>query len=347
VCDVLPERFPQPADSLPMMPLLRACVLPSSEYDVRRIEGIREAVVRLRGKSRSFYLASSVFPGRIRIDLTLLYSYCRLADDLIDNAESPKEALEWISKLKGHLGSAYRKGESQDAATGSIREFIRANDLPPSARTALELLPSHIVSKEPLYALLEGFRTDVGFSSSEKTPALPVIQEESDLELYASRVAGTIGEMCLDIVLHHSTGHVENEVRDRLYAAAREMGIALQYINIARDVAVDAAMGRAYLPASWLAEEGLTQETVLAVPRGPAVDRLRRRLLGKAFERYRASRGAMEMIPREGRAPMMAAVESYMEIGRVLAEGGLRVEGKATVPIGRRFRVVWKALVWG
>lgn len=72
VCDVFPEKFPQPADSLPVMPLLRACVLPSSEYDVGRIEGLREAATRLRGKSRSFYLASSVFPGRIRIDLTLL-----------------------------------------------------------------------------------------------------------------------------------------------------------------------------------------------------------------------------------------------------------------------------------
>jgi 15-cis-phytoene synthase/lycopene beta-cyclase len=72
VCDVFPKRFPQPADSLLMMPLLTACVLPSSEYDVRRIEGLREAAMRLRGKSRSFYLASSVFPGRIRMDLTLL-----------------------------------------------------------------------------------------------------------------------------------------------------------------------------------------------------------------------------------------------------------------------------------
>jgi 15-cis-phytoene synthase/lycopene beta-cyclase len=72
VCDAMPEVFPQPADSLPVLSLLKARVLPSSAYDMDRIAGIREAVARLQKKSRSFYIASSVFPGRMRIDLTLL-----------------------------------------------------------------------------------------------------------------------------------------------------------------------------------------------------------------------------------------------------------------------------------
>jgi len=332
VCDAFPNKFPQPSDTLPIMSLLEARVLPASQYDMKRITGIKEAVERLRKKSRSFYLASSVFPGRIRMDLTLLYSYCRLADDLIDNAESPKEALGWISKLKGHLDSVYCAPKAANA-----QDFVRAN-FPPSAHSALELLPSHIVSAEPLYALLEGFRTDVEFTTERESP----IREESDLQLYAARVASTIGEMCLNIVFHH-TGHKDD--RPLLYTAAKEMGIALQYVNIARDVAVDAAMGRVYLPQTWLEEEGLTAADVLAQPSGPKVERMRKRLLGKAFERYRSSRGSMDLIPGEAKGPMVVAVESYMEIGRVLAEGGLRVEGKATVPAWRRIGVVWKTLV--
>lgn len=72
VCDAFPELFPKPADSLPIMDLLRARVTPTSAYDMKRIVGIKEAVTRLQKKSRSFYIASSVFPGRLRIDLTLL-----------------------------------------------------------------------------------------------------------------------------------------------------------------------------------------------------------------------------------------------------------------------------------
>lgn len=164
-------------------------------------------------------------------------------------------------------------------------------------------------------------------------------------------MASTVGELCLDLVFHH-TGQRANSTL--LYSSAKEMGIALQYINIARDVSVDADIGRVYLPQTWLKEEGLTSADVLqrrddgtqlAAAAAAAIDRMRRRLLGKAFERYRCARPSMEMIPRQARGPMIVAVESYMEIGRVLAEGGLRVEGKATVPAWRRISVVWKTLV--
>jgi 15-cis-phytoene synthase / lycopene beta-cyclase len=73
VCELHPELFVESADSLPIVSLLRARILPSSRYDEQRILGLREAVTRLKRKSRSFFLASFVFPGRVRIDLTLLY----------------------------------------------------------------------------------------------------------------------------------------------------------------------------------------------------------------------------------------------------------------------------------
>lgn len=67
-----PLLFPL-APSLPSPSLLvRALLLPVSSYDDIRIEGLRDAITRLRQKSRSFYLASGVFQGRLRIDLVLL-----------------------------------------------------------------------------------------------------------------------------------------------------------------------------------------------------------------------------------------------------------------------------------
>jgi 15-cis-phytoene synthase/lycopene beta-cyclase len=123
------------------------------------------------------------------------------------------------------------------------------------------------------------------------------------------------------------------------------MGIALQYVNIARDVATDAAIGRVYLPTSWLEEEGLSPKQVIEKPTGAEIERLRTRLLGKAFIVYEEARGAMANLPPEARAPMRVAVESYMEIGRVLSEKGYKTKaGRATVPKLRRIRVAWKAL---
>lgn len=330
ICDVHPEKFLEPADSLPVLSLLKARVMSTSEYDMGRVRGIRDAVTRLRRKSRSFYIASSVFPGRLRIDLTLLYSYCRLVDDLVDES-SPQEAMDGLSKIREHLGLCYKGAERHE-----IVDFIRSN-FPPSAHSALILLPFEALSPDPLHALLDGFNTDLEFKTSSKSP----IQCESDLDLYAMRVAGTVGQLCLDLVFRHTTHECEKGL---LYAAAREMGIALQYVNIARDIAVDAELGRVYLPVSWLKEEGLTHDVVMESPRGEKIECMRRRLLGKAFERYRSSKELMQHIPQEARGAVTVAVESYMEIGRVLAEGGQREERKATVPGWRRATVVWKTL---
>ena len=67
-----PDLFPNvPEFPSPAM-LVQALLTSTSKYDTERITGIQQAVERLQKKSRSFYLASSIFPGRLRIDLILL-----------------------------------------------------------------------------------------------------------------------------------------------------------------------------------------------------------------------------------------------------------------------------------
>lgn len=123
------------------------------------------------------------------------------------------------------------------------------------------------------------------------------------------------------------------------------MGVALQYINIARDISVDAKIGRAYLPLTWLDEEGLTLEAVIKTPQGTRIEKLRSRLLDRAFEIYEEARGAIEDLPDEVRGAIRVAVESYMEIGRVLRQEDYEVKaGRVTVPKLKRVRVAWQAL---
>lgn len=70
---LFPDSPPLPSPSL----LMRSVLTPASKYDEARIIGLQEAVVRLKKKSRSFYLASSAFQGQIRSDLLLLYCMFR------------------------------------------------------------------------------------------------------------------------------------------------------------------------------------------------------------------------------------------------------------------------------
>ncbi|TDZ34148.1 Bifunctional lycopene cyclase/phytoene synthase [Colletotrichum spinosum] len=340
VCDAFPDKFDEPADALSMS-LLRARVLPSSKYDMRRILGLREADARLAKKSRSFRLASSVFPGRLRIDLTLLYSYCRLADDLVDDAKTSEEARVWISKLDRHLSLLYKDPDSTSALLASQ---YAAENFPASALSALDMLPSSKIPREPLAELLKGFEMDLEFSSKTFPIATP-----EDLELYAARVASTVGQACLELVFHHCDHTLPAYMQAYLRNTARQMGLALQFVNIARDISVDAKIGRVYLPTSWLKDEGLTPEDILKDPTTQGAANVRRRVLNKAFEHYAEARESMKWIPSEARGPMVVAVESYMEIGRVLVRKGSASAadgtGRATVPKSRRIWVAWSTLM--
>jgi len=319
--------------------LMKALLKPTSSYDEDRILGLREAVGRLRRKSRSFYLASGTFQGKLRIDLIVLYSFCRVADDLVDDAASAEEAKIWINRMTEYLDMSYDSNVEKDTICDFIREHF-----PPQAHSALVMLPTHLLSKQPLYDLLKGFEMDLEYVGTNGEPAFPIVTER-DLDLYGARVAGTVAESCLDLVFADIPNQTSDSARRRIIRSGAAMGAALQYVNISRDIAVDAAMKRVYIPLTWLKEEGLTPQDVIKNPTGIKIEMLRWKLLDRAFKIYDQSKAAIEELPLQARGPMRVAVESYMEIGRVLKEGGAPIkQGRATVPKLRRIMVAWRAL---
>ena len=136
---------------------------------------------------------------------------------------------------------------ARDPNTGLATKYT-INNFPSESWLTLLLLPTSRLSSAPLYELLRGFEMDLTFSPTSTTGP---IKTESDLDLYGARVAGTVAHLCIELVLFHHPGTREHEAK-RLMAAGHDMGIALQYTNIARDLGVDAANSRCYVPPGWL-----------------------------------------------------------------------------------------------
>lgn len=289
-----------------------------------------------------------------------------MADDLIDEPPDGLPTSTWISRLSDHLDLVYKRklGTAPSVQADLVRAYIES-EFPASARSALIHLPTSLLPSEPIYRLLQGFTTDSGFRPAHESGGHFPIANEEDLYKYGSQVAGTVGQLCVALISHHSREPIDPALLEEVASAAGMMGIALQYVNIARDIAVDAVMGRVYLPTTWLEEEGLTPQMVIdTITTGNKTSKrqdhwaklmsLRKSLLEKAFTMYVEARPTMDFLPDESRRPMIVAVESYMEIGRVLREqegillgvmgaGRLR---RATVPKLRRLRVALRALLY-
>nr|UYR58270.1 15-cis-phytoene synthase/lycopene beta-cyclase [Rhodotorula sp.] len=314
----------------------------------QRIDDLRAAIEILSVHSKSFSTASMVFDGRLRLDLLSLYAWCRVCDDLVDNASSVAAAEANIDKIKSCLDLLYPRATS----TPTSHPVAVSNDAIAAAlpglsepeRGSFRLLALLPITRPPLDELLAGFRTDLSFlafagekksaGSSTSIPAELPIKTDADLLEYANNVASSVADLCVQLVWAHCASSVPEPEQRAILAAAREMGQALQLVNIARDVPADRDIHRIYLPGRSLdvAVEAMTPD--------------RRELLRRARAMAAHSREAIERLPREARGGIRAACDVYLSIGgaveRALDEG--RVHERARVAKGTRAWKAWTAL---
>ncbi|KAJ5560537.1 Bifunctional lycopene cyclase/phytoene synthase [Penicillium frequentans] len=315
-------------------------------FDTRFLKGLNAAIEKLSQKSQNMYLGSAMFNDRLRVDLIMLYSFCRVIDDLVDEAPDRETAQSNIKEASQVLNWCFSTKRPTEPLYGYVDvegSPEQTNDLSPLL-SSIALLPTSRLTLKPLLELLSGFEMDLGFSAENQE--FP-IATESDLEIYAHRVAGTVASSLLELVFHnYEIGEMKQD-RDqqaRIINSGQHTGRALQYVNIARDIKRDAAISRVYIPSSWLAEEGITPSDVLANPYDDRLAIFENRMLSKANDAYKQSVTAIDELPKEVRGPIKTTVESYMIIGEMVRkrrQAGIKEEGKLKVPLWRRLRLAW------
>lgn len=262
----------------------------------------------LRGGSKSFFAASRLLVPAYREPATALYAFCRVADDAIDFASDPHDALAALCR---RLDAIYA-GEPLPAIAD---------------RAFAPVVVRYAIPRTLPQALLEGFAWDAVGRRYE------TLDELLD---YAARVAGTVGAM-MALIMGVRT--------PQTLARACELGLAMQLTNIARDVGEDARNGRVYLPLQWLREEGVELAAWLADPQPlPAVRRVTQRLLDEADRHYERAQTGIAALPRSCRPAMMAARLVYAEIGREVERRGCdSVSGRAVVSGRRKLALLLRA----
>ncbi|MEF8843002.1 MAG: squalene/phytoene synthase family protein [Haloarculaceae archaeon] len=156
-----------------------------------------------------------------------------------------------------------------------------------------------------------------------------------ELEEYCWYVAGTVGELFTNLLGCYGTDGPTPDPGD-----ARSFALLLQLVNIAKDVRADyETENNVYLPAEWLAEEGVSHAAIGDPERTEGVARVVRRLTDHAAEYAPGARRYLECLP-EGQAMLLEA----MGMPYLLALGTVRelrgrsraaVERTRTVKLGR------------
>lgn len=256
----------------------------------------------LRAGSKTFFFAARALPRRMRDPTLALYSFCRKADDSVDEVISKDAGRRAVDALRARIERAY-KGVPE----GTIERAF--------ARTVAEFA----IPRRELDLLAEGMEWDV---EARRYRTL------ADVRAYALRVAGTVGVMMT---------YIMGRTEPRILARARDLGIGMQLTNIARDVGADARIGRIYLPLDWLAAERVAPDELLRLDAvTPPVRTIIDRILRVADGHYTRADAGIAHLPADCRVAIRAARLIYADIGRVIGKRGFDSIRTRAVVSGRR-----------
>jgi len=253
----------------------------SSETLVMRVSTASDEIAYLAHHSRSFRFATRFFPARDEGRVARVYGYCRITDDLVDDAGTDVQSAgsmleEWIALSR----RAYEGAESGIPLLDRVmREMAEAR------------VPFTYAAE-----LADGMRMDL---RGERYASL------GELRRYTYRVASVVGLWISELF----------DVRDpAVLRRAESMGHAMQLTNILRDVGDDLALGRCYLPADLMRKHDVT-EAQLEMGRMPSgYPALMEEMMCEAENAYRLGFEGIPELPLSLRLPVSVAAHVYRGI---------------------------------
>jgi phytoene synthase len=196
----------------------------------------------------------------------------------------------------------------------------------PVAQALSQAFTQFSLSRAPFDALLRTRERDMQAEPPDDLAAL---------EAYAEGTAGAVAILGLEIL----------GVRDPdALAAARSVGIAWGLTGLLRAVPFHAAAGRSYLPASLLADQGLSPYDVLASRNVPELVAVARTLAGAARDHLDAARRRKRHIPRQALPGLLTAPLAERYLGALAKSGFNLFDRTWSTPRPQPLRLGWAML---
>ena len=231
---------------------------------------------RVQAAGSSFYWAMRFLPQAKREALFAVYAFCREVDDIADGGGSRSEKIVALDGWRQKIEALYA-GRAADPICRSLGQAVTA----------------YALRKKDFIAVIQGMEMDA------RGPIVAPSLEE--LDLYCDCVAAAVGRLCVPIF---------GEATPAGERVANRLGRALQLTNILRDVEEDAGIGRLYLPAEFLAREGVPPTPGAAVD-SPNLPKVRESLGRMAAQAYADTETALADCAKSAMRPAVIMMMVY------------------------------------
>jgi len=273
-----------------------------------------------RQASSNFFYAFMLLPAPRRRALYAVYAFCRLIDDIADEADGKVEPAELLARWREELNKVY----AGTAGGGGVCD--ERSKLRPVSLALADGVQRFNIPQQYFQEVIDGVEMDL---SRRRYATF------DELRLYCYRVASAVGLICIEIFGYRNPA-------TKVYA--EKLGIAFQLTNIIRDVKEDAERNRIYLPLEDLSRFGVTEGEILKSAYTPGFNRLMEFEAARARDFYRQ---ADEALAPEDRHSMLAAEGMrliYSALLERIERSGYRVfDGRLSVSATRKIYLVGRA----
>jgi squalene synthase HpnD len=292
------------------MPPSSARPLDAPSLDAQLPADLAAVKAIVRGAGTSFYRGMRVLPPDRRHAMYAIYAFCRIVDDIADEAGPLPEKLRGLDAWRAHILGLYR-GCSEGPVTRVLIAAVRQFDL----------------RAEDFIAVIDGMQMDAQTAI--------IAPDLATLDLYCDRVAAAVGRLSV-----RAFGDA-SPAADRV---AHALGRALQLTNILRDIQEDAERGRLYLPREYLDATEVPHDPLAALV-APGLPQACGRVAALAHTYFNIARAEMRRCDRRAMKPARLMGATYAAILRRLEAGGWRnPAARVSLPIWQK---LWRGCRYG
>ena len=219
-----------------------------------------------RTQARNFYFAFLPLPPQQRRAIYAVYAFSRACDDYADEAIPLAEKEALLCEQRRRLHACY-DGNPEGPVFTALADVVRAYRIP----------------RAYFDDLLDGVVMDL---------TVRRYQTFDSLRDYCYHVASVVGLICLEIF-----GYTDPKAKE--YAV--DLGIAMQLVNIMRDVQEDMESDRVYLPQDELARFEYTEDDLRLGVTDERFLTLMRFQAARAREYFASGAKLLPLVPRRTR----------------------------------------------
>lgn len=255
----------------------------------------------------SFYYSFLFLPPKKRQAIQAVYAFCREVDDIVDNCHDKvvaKTKLEWWHK--------------------EIERVFQGKPLHPIGRSLAEAIKEFKLKEHLFLEILQGIAMDLQYHGYEKF---------DDLKVYCHCVASCVGLLSAEIFGYENSQTLEY---------ARNLGMAMQLVNIIRDVGEDTSLGRVYIPEDELRQFNLSPNDILKKQYSENFVRLMQFQANRAKDYYQKAMNALPDVDRKTQISGIIMAEIYFALLKEIEKTKFKVLNQriGLTPL-RKFWIAW------